>query len=103
MVISSAVRLNPAAISHGSLTVRVDESPMVVQPEPFSRGETAVEPATELTIEQPEARVVNFQPGANLAQLVDALNALGATPADLVAILEALKQAGSLRAEMVVI
>ena len=103
VVISSAVRLNPAAISHGSLTVRVDESPMVVQPEPFSRGETAVEPATELTIEQPEARVVNFQPGANLAQLVDALNALGATPADLVAILEALKQAGSLRAEMVVI
>jgi flagellar P-ring protein precursor FlgI len=103
VVISSAVRLAPAAISHGSLVVRVDEAPMVVQPEPFSRGETAVEPASDITLEQGDARVAMFNPGASLASVVDALNALGATPADLVAILEALKQAGSLQAEMVVI
>ena len=103
VVISSAVRLAPAAISHGSLVVRIDEDPMVVQPEPFSRGQTAVEQDSAIDIEQPGNRVTMFEPGASLAQVVDALNMLGATPADLVAILEALKQAGSLKAEMVVI
>ncbi len=103
VVISSAVRLAPAAISHGSLVVRIDENPMVVQPEPFSRGQTAVEQDSAIDIEQPGNRVTMFQPGASLAQVVDALNMLGASPADLVAILEALKQAGSLKAEMVVI
>lgn len=103
VVISSAVRLAPAAISHGSLVVRIDEDPMVVQPEPFSRGRTAVEQDSAIDIEQPGNRVTLFEPGASLAQVVDALNMLGATPADLVAILEALKQAGSLKAEMVVI
>ena len=103
VVISSAVRLAPAAISHGSLVVRIDEDPMVVQPEPFSRGQTAVEQDSAIDIEQPGNRVTMFEPGASLAQVVDALNMLGASPADLVAILEALKQAGSLKAEMVVI
>ena len=103
VVISSAVRLAPAAISHGSLVVRIDEDPMVVQPEPFSRGRTAVEQDSAIDIEQPGNRVTMFEPGASLAQVVDALNMLGATPADLVAILEALKQAGSLKGEMVVI
>ena len=103
VVISSAVRLAPAAISHGSLVVRVEEDPIVVQPEPFSRGQTAVEPSSTISLEQPGAHIAMFDPGASLASVVDALNALGATPADLVAILEALKQAGSLQAEMVVI
>ncbi|MEN7536803.1 flagellar basal body P-ring protein FlgI [Aurantiacibacter flavus] len=103
VVISSAVRLAPAAISHGSLVVRVEEDPMVVQPAPFANGQTAVEPATDISIEQPGNHIAMFDPGASLAEVVDALNALGASPADLVAILEALKQAGSLKAEMVVI
>ena len=103
IVISSAVRLAPAAISHGSLVVRIDENPMVVQPEPFSRGQTAVEQDSTIEVEQSGNRVTLFEPGASLAELVDALNVLGASPADLVAILEALKQAGSLKAEMVVI
>jgi len=103
IVISSAVRLAPAAISHGSLMVRIDEDPMVVQPEPFSRGQTAVEQDSAIAIEHDGNRVSMFEPGASLAQVVDALNMLGASPADLVAILEALKQAGSLKAEMVVI
>ncbi|RIV81345.1 flagellar basal body P-ring protein FlgI [Aurantiacibacter xanthus] len=103
VVISSAVRLAPAAISHGSLVVRVEEDPMVVQPAPFSNGRTAVEPDSTISVEQPANHIAMFDPGASLAEVVDALNALGATPSDLVAILEALKQAGSLKAEMVVI
>lgn len=103
VVISSAVRLAPAAISHGSMVVRIDESPMVVQPEPFGRGQTAVEQSSDITAQQAGGHVALFEPGASLAQVVDALNLLGATPSDLVAILEALKQAGSLKAEMVVI
>ena len=103
VVISSAVRLAPAAISHGSLVVRIDEDPMIVQPEPFSRGETALEESSTVDAVEEESRVALFEPGASLAELVDALNMLGVSPSDLVAILEALKQAGSLKAEMVVI
>jgi len=103
VVISSAVRLAPAAISHGSLVVRIDEEPRVVQPEPFSMGRTAVEQASTIEASQQGGRVSLFEPGASLAELVDALNMLGVGPSDLVAILEALKQAGSLKAEMVVI
>ncbi|GAM03396.1 flagellar P-ring protein FlgI [Novosphingobium sp. MBES04] len=103
VVINSAVRLAPAAISHGKLTVRVDEDPMVVQPAPFSRGQTAIEPNSDISAEEESRAVALFQPGASLSQVVDALNLLGVTPSDLVAILEALKQAGALKAEMVVI
>lgn len=103
VVINKAVRLSPAAISHGKLVVRVEEDPRVDQPAPFSRGRTEKVEASTLDAEEDGAHVVNFQPGASLAQLVDALNLLGATPSDLVAILESLKQAGALNAEMVVI
>ncbi|GMM93536.1 flagellar basal body P-ring protein FlgI [Qipengyuania sp. MTN3-11] len=103
IVISSAVRLAPAAISHGSLVVRIDEDPLVVQPEPFSRGQTALEPSSTISASQQGSVVTGIGPGASLAEVVDALNALGASPADLVAILEGLKQAGSLTAELVII
>ncbi|WP_454598506.1 flagellar basal body P-ring protein FlgI [Qipengyuania sp. SM2507] len=103
IVISSAVRLSPAAISHGSLVVRIDEDPLVVQPEPFANGRTAVEQNTEITATQVDNVVTQVGPAASLAEVVDALNALGASPADLVAILEALKQAGSLNAELEII
>lgn len=103
VVINSAVRLSPAAISHGKLTVRIDESPTVVQPAPLSRGETAVQQDSKLAVEEEGKRVALFKPGASLAKLVDALNTLGVSPSDLVAILEALKQAGALKAEMVVL
>ena len=103
VVINSAVRLSPAAISHGKLTVRIDEDPRIVQPEPFSRGVTAIEPASDISVEEQSSRVALFEPGASLASIVDALNLLGVGASDLVAILEALKQAGALKAEMVVI
>lgn len=103
VVINSAVRIGSAAISHGSLTVRVDENPRVVQPNAFSRGETAVEQDSAITAEEGGDRVALFRGGASLSKIVDALNLLGVSPSDLVAILEALKQAGALKAEMVVI
>ena len=103
VVISSAVRLYPAAISHGKLTVRIEEEPKVIQPAPFSRGETAVQQDSKLTAEENGRHVALFKPGASLARLVDALNLLGVSPSDLVAILEALKEAGALKAEMEVI
>ena len=102
VVINSAVRLSPAAISHGKLVVRIEEDPMVVQPEPFSRGQTATEEASTLTFEEEEARVIAMPGGANLSEIVDGLNMLGVAASDLVVILEALKQAGALQAEMVV-
>lgn len=103
VVINSAVRLSPAAISHGKLTVRIDEEPRIVQPEAFSRGVTALEPASDISVEEQSSQVALFEPGASLASIVDALNLLGVGASDLVAILEALKQAGALKAEMVVI
>ncbi|MCT2398158.1 flagellar basal body P-ring protein FlgI [Novosphingobium mangrovi (ex Huang et al. 2023)] len=103
VVINSAVRLSPAAISHGKLTVRVDEDPTVVQPAPFSRGRTAVEQNSTISTDEEKRSVAMFRGGASLSKVVDALNMLGVTPSDLVAILEALKQAGALKAEMVVI
>ncbi|MFA7587226.1 MAG: flagellar basal body P-ring protein FlgI [Novosphingobium sp.] len=103
VVINNAVRLSPAAISHGKLTVRVEEDPRVVQPAPFSRGQTATEENSTILSEEDGQKVALFKGGASLARIVDALNLLGVSPSDLVAILEALKQAGSLKAEMVVI
>lgn len=103
VVINSAVRLLPAAISHGRLVVRIQEEPRVVQPEPFSRGVTALEQASQVTLEEREARLAMVDGGANLSEVVDALNMLGVGAADLVVILEALKQAGALQAEMVIL
>ena len=103
VVINSAVRLSPAAISHGKLTVRVEENDRVVQPGPFSNGRTATENRSNVSVEEENRSVALFKGGASLSKVVDALNMLGVTPSDLVAILEALKQAGALKAEMVVI
>lgn len=102
VVINGAVRIGPAAVSHGKLTVKVNEKPTVVQPAPLSRGETAVEQASDIEIE--EARNPAFLvAGASLSEIVKAINRIGASPGDLVAILEALKQAGALKAELVII
>lgn len=103
VVINSAVRLSPAAISHGKLTVRIEEDPRIVQPAPFSDGRTAVEQSSMISADEERRAVALFKGGASLSKLVDALNLLGVTPSDLVAILEALKEAGALKAEMVII
>ncbi|MDQ4419429.1 flagellar basal body P-ring protein FlgI [Sphingobium sp. DEHP117] len=103
VVINGAVRIAPAAIAHGKLTVSVQEAPRIVQPAPFSKGETAVEPSSSIKVEEEKRPVIDFKGGANLADIVKGLNAIGASPADMVAILEALKQAGAMKAELVVI
>jgi flagellar P-ring protein precursor FlgI len=103
VVINSAVRLSPAAISQGKLTVRVDENPTISQPAPFSKGQTAVQQNSDISTKEDGGHIVMLKPGASLSKIVDALNLLGVTASDLVAILEALKQAGALKAEMVVI
>ncbi len=102
VVINGAVRIAPAAVAHGKLTVRIDEKPRVVQPAPLSQGQTAIEPSSRITLE--EARNPMYRvAGASLADIVAAVNRIGASPADLVAILEALKQAGALKAELIVL
>jgi len=103
VVINDAVRLSPAAVSHGKLVIRIDENPAVIQPEPFSRGQTAVEEATDITVDERADRVAYMPGAASLSEIVDALNLLGVGASDLVVILESLKQAGALQAEMVVL
>ena len=103
VVINGAVRITPAAVSHGKLTVAVKEAPRVVQPESFSRGETAIEDDSTIQIREEARPMFAFAPGAALSDIVKAVNAIGAAPSDLVAILEALKQAGAMKAELVVL
>lgn len=103
VVIGSQVRVMPAAVSHGNLTVKVSAKPEVRQPEPFSQGQTAVVPRTDIQIEEERRRMFVFNPGVSLDEIVRAVNEVGAAPGDLVAILEALKEAGALRAELIVI
>ncbi|MFD1786087.1 flagellar basal body P-ring protein FlgI [Sphingomonas floccifaciens] len=103
VVINSAVRVSPAAVTHGKLTVRIEENQRVSQPAPFSKGETALEQKSAVQVEEEKRPMFLFQPGPKLADVVNAVNAIGASPADLVAILEALKQAGALKAELIVL
>ena len=107
IVISEGVRVTPAAVSHGSLTVRIKENLNVSQPNAAfggrTAGQTAVTPDSQITAEQQPVRTFLFAPDVQLASIVDAVNAVGASPSDLVAILEALKQAGALHADLVVI
>lgn len=105
VVISSHVMVLPAAVSHGSLVVTIEEQELVSQPTaPFSdAGTTEVVQDSEIKIEQDEQRMFVFEPGVELNDIVQAVNQVGAAPGDLVAILEALKEAGALRAELIVI
>jgi flagellar P-ring protein precursor FlgI len=103
VVIGSRVRVKAAAVSHGSLTVTISERTDVSQPGPLSTGTTVSVPRSTVNVEQPEARMFLFNEGVDLDTIVRAVNQVGASPSDLVAILEALKEAGALRAELVVI
>ncbi len=100
IVIGEDVRVSRVAISHGTLSVRVTESPEVVQPNPFSRGETAVQPNTFVDVNQSGGSVSTVE-GVDLQSLVDGLNRLGVKPTDIIAILQAIKSAGALQADLV--
>jgi len=104
IVIGNAVRVERAAVAHGNLTVTISESINVSQPEAFARrGRTAVTPDSEVSADEDQLRMFLLDPGATLQDLVEAVNKVGAAPGDLIAILEALQQAGALRAQLVVI
>jgi flagellar P-ring protein FlgI len=103
VVINGAVRVGPAAVSHGKLTVKIDENPAVVQPAPFSRGQTALEPSSDISVVELRNPAYLWDKGASLSDIVKAINKLNVSPGDLVAILEALSQAGALSAELVII
>ena len=103
VVIGSNVSVTPAAVTHGSLAVTITSDPIVSQPNELSLGETVVVDRTNIEVEQQSNRMFVFAPGITLNEIVNAVNQVGAAPGDLVAILEALKQAGALRAELVII
>tara|TARA_R110001592_G_scaffold363398_2_gene687995 strand:+ start:61421 stop:62548 length:1128 start_codon:yes stop_codon:yes gene_type:complete len=104
VVISSEVRVEPAAVAHGNLTVTVSETLNVSQPEAFSRrGRTAVTPESDISIDQDQSKMFLLDAGVSLHDLVEAVNRVGAAPGDLVAILEALQRVGALRAQLIVI
>lgn len=103
VVIGRHVRVMPAAVTHGSLSVTIRENTEVSQPNAFAQGATVAAPESEITVEQGGSRMFLLEAGVNLDTIVRAVNQVGAAPGDLVAILEALKQAGALRAELVVI
>jgi flagellar P-ring protein precursor FlgI len=103
VVISSNVTVSPAAVSHGSLSVTIKEEQSVSQPAPFSAGQTKVVSNSTIKVDQGSSRMFLFKPGVELEQIVRAVNEVGAAPGDLVAILEALREAGALQAELIVI
>jgi flagellar P-ring protein precursor FlgI len=103
VVLNDAVTLGPCAVAHGSLSVTINSTPQVSQPGPLSQGQTVVTEKADIAITQQPGALVQMPAGAKLADVVKALNALGATPQDLLAILQAMRAAGALRAEIEVI
>jgi flagellar P-ring protein precursor FlgI len=105
VVVGNDVRLGRAAVAHGSLSVRISTKYEVSQPNPFSPpgAETVVVPDEQVDVREQEAKLITLEEGATLDAVVHALNALGATPRDIIAILQAMKAAGALQAELVII
>jgi flagellar P-ring protein precursor FlgI len=103
VVISRNVRVTAAAVAHGTISVAIAATNEVSQPNAFGQGQTAAVQNADITVTEPNKPMFLFQPGVDLRQVVDAVNQVGATPSALIAILEALKSTGSLRAELIVI
>ena len=103
IVIGQNVKVHPVAVTHGSLTVSIKNNLAVSQPNGLSDGDTVVVPDTEINIDQEKNKMFIMGPAVTLDDIVTAVNEIGAAPGDLMAILEALKQAGALEAELVVI
>jgi len=100
IVIGQDVRISPVAVSYGSLTVQVNEMPEVIQPEPFSKGVTAVQPRTDILVQQDGGNVAMLD-GSSLRSLVSGLNSIGVKPDGIISILQSIKTAGALQAELV--
>ncbi len=103
VVMNQAVTLEPCAIAHGSLSVVISTVPVISQPNAFGQGQTVSTARSAIDIRKEDGQLVELQAGATLADVVKALNAIGVTPQDLLVILQAMKAAGSLRAELEII
>ena len=103
VVISRNVKVTAAAVSHGTISVAISATNEISQPGPLSNGQTAAVQNADVKVTEPNKPMFLFQPGIDLRQIVDAVNQVGASPSSLIAILEALKSSGSLRAELVII
>jgi flagellar P-ring protein precursor FlgI len=101
IVMGDAVRISTVAIAQGNLTISVQEAPQVSQPAPFSQGQTAVVPQSAVSVDEEKGKkLITLQSGASLSSLVNGLNALGVTPRDMISILQAIKAAGALQADI---
>jgi flagellar P-ring protein FlgI len=103
VVVGEGVRVKAAAVSHGTLTVTINESSQVSQPGAFSKGQTAVTPQSDVNVNQETNAMFKWPEGANLDSIISTVNSLGATPDDVMSILQALERAGALNAELIVI
>ena len=103
VVLNQAVTLGPCAIAHGNLSIVISSRPVISQPAPFSQGQTVVTQQSDIQINQDPGNIIQMPASAQLSDVVRALNGLGATPQDLLAILQAIKAAGALNAELEVI
>jgi flagellar P-ring protein precursor FlgI len=103
VVMNQAVTLEPAAVAHGNLSVTISTSPVISQPNALGQGQTVVAEKTDIQIKQDDGKIILLPAGAKLADVVKALNTLGVTPQDLLAILQAMKAAGALRADLEII
>jgi flagellar P-ring protein precursor FlgI len=103
VVVNESVTLSACAVAHGSLSVTINSTPVISQPNAFSQGQTVQSEKSDITIRQEPGSLIQLPAGTKLADVVKALNSLGATPQDLVAILQAMKSAGALNAELEVI
>lgn len=103
VVLNQMVHVKPAAVSHGNLVVSVSENPLVSQPNAFATGRTVVTPQTQIEVQQKNDKAFLIPKGVTLKQIVDGVNAVGASPGDIIAILEALQQAGAVNAKIIVI
>lgn len=102
IVIGGNVTIGPAAIAHGNLSVEIRSEPIVSQPAPFSQGQTTVVPNTSATVYQDQGQVVTIDNVVTVQEIAQALNTIGLMPRDIIAVLQALKTAGALRAELVI-
>lgn len=102
IVAGGNVSVAPVALAHGALTVEISSSPVIIQPLPFSGGETAYSSQSDISVQEEAAKVVAFEEVASVGEMASALNAIGATPRDIIAIFQALREAGALRARLII-
>lgn len=102
VVVGDNVTLSPVAIAHGNLRIEIQATPVISQPAPFSQGQTVVVPQTQTTVTDSNGRLLYMESSANVRDVARALNALGVSPRDIVAIFQALKEAGALKAELII-